>query len=235
MAENKIESLKEFSEKVNEDFYNPFVEDEKFASKKPEHFADYGGAFKLRKETFNLGRVEYSKRPGGDYVMLGKTQFARGEIVEVCPVIMVSELTRTIDRLKDIIFELDKAKQQWGLVLGYGSLYRHSQKPNLEFAYNPKSKQMYFTTNRAIRLGEELTIDYGTDYWAERTNFHTMAELPNVNADTAKLPPKPENESQVQPNAADIDQKKAGAIFNDPNSRSNPANNGVALKGMGQQ
>ena len=230
----KIRTLDEFSKKeVSEDFFNPFEEDEKFAEKKPQHMVDYGGAFKQRKEAFNLGRVEYSRRPGGDYTILGKTQFAKGEIVEVCPVIMVSDLAKTIDKLKDIIFELNKDKTRWGLVLGYGSLYRHSDKPNLDYGYNPKNKQMYFTTNRFIKLGEELTIDYGTDYWAERTNFHTMAEIPNVNKDTT--PVKAENESQVQPNAADIEQKRSGAMFSDPTSRVNPANNGVALKGMGQQ
>jgi hypothetical protein len=234
MDENKIPKLEDFKNSaIKEDFYNPFTEDEELAAKKPKHVADYGGAFQPRKETFNLGRVEYSKRPGGDYTMLGKTQFAKGEIVEVCPVILVSDLAKTIDRLKDIIFELDKAKNQWGLILGYGSLYRHSQTPNLTYGYNPKNKQMYFTTNRYIKLGEELTIDYGTDYWAERTNFNTMAEIPNVNKDTTPVA-KPENESMVQPNSADIDQKKSGVMFNDPNSKQNPARTGVAMQGVGQ-
>ena len=233
MAENRIPGLEDFKKlKIDEEFYNPFIEDEELAEKKPQHMVDYGGAFKPRKETFNLGRVEYSKRPGGDYTMLGKTQFAKGEIVEVCPVIMVSDLAKTIDILKDIIFELDKAKQQWGLVLGYGSLYRHSQAPNLDYGYNPKNKQMYFTTNRFIKLGEELTIDYGTDYWAERTNFHTMAEIPNVNKDTA--PVKKENESMVQPNSSDIQGAKSKMMFSEPNSPQNQSKTGIAPKADSQ-
>jgi uncharacterized protein len=235
---NKIPSLTEFSQDVDkylaEDFYNPFLEDESETDKSPKHVADYGGFFKQRKEAFNLGRVEFSKRPGGDYTIIGKTQFARGEIVEVCPVIITGEIAKTIDRLKDIIFEIDKAKDQWGIVLGYGSLYRHSQTPNLDYAYNPKNKQMYFVTNKFIKLGEELTINYGDDYWAERTNFNTMAEMPNVNQTTTPVA-NPENESMVQPGAADIDQKKSTLLFAQPNDKANPAVSGIPIKGVGQQ
>ncbi len=227
--QEKIPSLEEF---INEDFYNPFdIEDDKKST--PKHMADYGGFFKQRKEAFNLARVEFSKRPGGDYSIFGKTQFAKGEIVEVCPVILTGEIAKTLDRIKDIIFEIDKNKDQWGIVLGYGSLYRHSQNANVDYAYNPKNRQMYFVTNRFVKLGEELTINYGDDYWAERTNFNTMAELPDVNKNTA--PVKQENESMVQPSAADIEQKNSATLFSQPNSKNNPAVNGVSLQGMGQQ
>jgi len=234
MSKTKIPSLEDFKDKIEEGFYNPFEEEDKFKPKKPEPVKDFGGFFKVRNESFNLGRVEYTKRPGGDYMITGKTQFAKGEIVEICPVIFVGEIAKTLDKIKDLIFELDKAKSQWGLVLGYGSLYRHSAKPNLDYAYNPKGRQMYFITNRPIKLSEELTINYGTDYWAERTNFNTIGEIPNANQGLDPVV-KPENESAVQPNAADIDANTAKMMFGQPNSQANPAVSGVPLQGIGQQ
>ena len=234
MSRTKIISLEEFKKSLNEGFYNPFEEDEKFKEKKPEPVKDFGGFFKKKNESFNLSRVEYTRRPGGEYTIVGKSQFAKGEIVEICPVVLVGEICKTIEKIKDLIFELDRNKNMWGLVLGYGSMYRHSDKPNLDYAYNPKSRQMYFITNRPINMNEELTINYGSDYWNERTNFNTMAEIPNANQ-CLEPAPKPENESQVQPNAADMNAQTAKTMFGNPNSTANPANSGVALKGIGQQ
>jgi hypothetical protein len=234
MSKTKIISLEDFSKKLKEGFYNPFEEDDKFKTKKPEPVKDFGGIFKLKKESFNLGRVEYTKRPGGNYIIVGKSQFAKGEIVEICPVVLVGEIVKTIDRLKDLIFELDKNKEQWGLVLGYGSLYCHSDKPNLDYAYNPKSRQMYFITNRPIKMNEELTINYGTDYWAERTNFNTVVEIPSVNQGLESMS-KPENESQIQLSAADINTQGVKLAFGEPNSQMNPAVSGKPILGLGQQ
>lgn len=234
MSKTKIISLEDFGKKLQEGFYNPF-DDDRLKAKKPEYVKDFGGFFKIKKESFNLGRVEYTKRPGGDYTIVGKTQFARGEIIEICPVVLVGEICKTLDKIKDLIFELDKNKGQWGLVLGYGSLYRHSNEPNVEYAYNPKSRQMYFMTNRTVKHGEELTINYGSDYWSERTNFNTVAEIPSVNQGLEKPVAKPENESTIQPNAADVDVNSSKNLFGQPNSKANPANSGIPIKGLGQQ
>jgi len=231
----KILSLEEYI-KLNEDFYNPFdQEDDK--PKEPSHIADAGGLFKPRKETFNLGRVEWSKRPGGDYTVIAKTQFARGEIVEICPLIVLDEVAKTVDRLKDLVFEIDKKKSEYGLVLGYGSLYRHSDKPNVDYAYNKRQRHMFFIANRPIKAYEELTINYGSEYWQERSNLDLMSNIENISktksADNNGVPQV--EESQIQPNAADIEAGKTDKTFGEPNSRSNPVISGVAIRGVGQQ
>lgn len=230
----KILSLKEYM-KVNEDFYNPFEEDEE-KPKEPKHIADAGGFVKQRKEAFNLSRVEWSKRPGGDYSVVAKTQFARGEIIEVCPLIILPEISKTVDRLKDIVFEIDKKKDEYGLVLGYGSLYGHSRKPNVDYAYNKRARHMFFIANRPIQLNEELTIDYGSDYWEERSNLNMMAKLDNVSSTRGTGVENEDDieESEVQPNSSDIKNDKSKHIFAEPNSKANPAVSGVAIKGTGQ-
>ena len=232
----KILSLEEYI-KLNEDFENPFKEEEDEKKKEPVHVADTGGFFEPRKESFNLARVEWSKRPGGDYTITAKTQFARGEIIEICPMIILPEIAKTIDKLKDIVFEIDKKKGQYALVLGYGSLYRHSEEPNVDYAYNKRQKHMFFIANRPIQAMEELTINYGKDYWEERSNLNLMADIENIStvkgAD-ASLGVDLE-ESEVQPNAADMEQGKTNKAFGEPNARSNPAVSGISIKGIGQQ
>lgn len=229
----KIVSLEEYME-INEDFYNPFDEKDE-AKKEPVHISDKGGSFEPRKETFNLARVEWTKRPGGDYAIIAKTQFARGELIEVCPLVILPEIAKTVDRLKDLVFEINKDKGEYGLVLGYGSMYGHSDEANVDYAYNKRQRHMFFIANRAIKAHEELTINYGKDYWQERSNLDLMTDVENISK--VKEPEEsPElEESEVQPNRADIVDDKAKGEFAEPNSMANPVVSGVAIRGMGQQ
>jgi hypothetical protein len=225
IKEMKIVKLDEYLEQhIDEDFYNPF--DEKTSDTNPKLMSDKGGMLKLRKETFNINRVEYSKRANGQYTVISKNMISKGEIVEICPVIPCGIEAKAIDNIKDLIFEIDRMNQQYGLVLGYGSLYQHSENPNLSFGYNKSNKQMYFTAIRMIKAGEELTINYGKEYWDERKNFNTMAPLPQ---------PEPENESMglqepVSTMSDDLRTKQFGA----PNNPANPAISGRAILAGGQ-
>ena len=190
---------------------------------------------KLRKEVFNINRVEYSKKQNGSYCVVAKTQFAKGEIVEIAPVIFVGFEAKAVPRLKDYIFEIDKNKQQYGVVLGYGSLYRHSETPNITFAYNNKNRQMYFIAAKTISAGEELFIDYGKDYWAERSGFGAMAPHANPVKDGVAVSKGEVEESTSQPNVEDLTNMSVTKQFAQPNSNANPTVSGVAIKGIGQQ
>jgi len=194
--------------KLEEEFYNPYDEDEKLGktkgSKKPIHISDKGGILKPRREIFNINRVVYTKRPNAEYTILAKTQFAKGEIIEICPIIFVGYEAKAVARLKDFIFEIQKEGKNggmYGLVLGYGSLYKHSEKPNVEYAYNRSNRQMYFKAAKAIQAHEELTINYGKDYWEERAAFNTVA--PKNETLPSSLDPEID-ESEIQPNPQDI-------------------------------
>jgi hypothetical protein len=232
---HKIKTLDQFSKTVNEEFYNPFDKGNPI-DVKPSHIADKGGFLTSRKEVFNINRVEYSKKKNGSYCVLAKTQYAKGEIVEIAPVIFVGLESKAVPRLKDYIFEIDKNKQQYGVVLGYGSLYGHSLTPNITFAYNKENKQMYFIAAKTIGAGEELSINYGKDYWAERSGLGTMAPVENTVKDgEAVVKGQAENENAGLPqNANDITGELRTKQFSKPNDRSNPAVSGVAIQGPGQ-
>ena len=97
---------------------------------------------------------------------------------------------------------------------------------------------MYFISAQTINAGAELTINYGKDYWQERSGFGTMAPQENPvqgGEAVAKGEDKEENESMVQPNSQDITNMSTAKQFGEPNSRMNPAVTGVAIKGIGQQ
>lgn len=231
MKKHKIKPLDQY---LNEEFYNPFDEGNPIETK-PSHIADKGGLLKLRKEVFNINRVEYSKRANGSYLVLAKTQFAKGEIVEIAPVIFVGPEVKAVPRLNDYVFEIDSAKQIYGVVLGYGSLYKHSETPNLTFAYNSKNRQMYFIAAKTINAGAQLTIDYGKDYWLERSGFGAVAPQDPITQDASVSKGEDSNESIVQPNSEDITNMSVTKQFSQPNSKANPVVSGVAIKGLSQQ
>lgn len=234
---HKIKPLEEYlNKKINEEFYNPF-DDNKNIEIKPSHIADKGGLLRTRKEVFNINRVEFSKRPNGAYTVLAKTQFAKGEIVEIAPVIFVGLESKAVPRLKDYIFEIDKNKQIYGVVLGYGSLYNHSETPNITFAYNKSNRLMYFIAAKTINAGAELTINYGKDYWDERSGFGTLApqESSNISGEAVVKGESQENESMVQPNGEDITNMSVTKQFGQPNSKANPAVSGIAIRGFNSQ
>lgn len=87
----------------------------------------------------------------------------QGEVIERCPVIVVpKEQVDLIDQT-----ELYNYYYSWGLegdaaiALGHGSLYNHSENPNVEPVRDFDKKEIIMRAKRQIKKGEELTIHYG--------------------------------------------------------------------------
>ena len=104
--------------------------------------------------------------------VFAKKSFTKGEVIEVAPVILDSKQTAFVD----YIFDSAHPDYKSMLVLGYGSIYNHANKPNvkyylLDFDKNdPDQSQMFnvYYADRYIEQGEELTISYGTEWWKSR-------------------------------------------------------------------
>ena len=108
--------------------------------------------------------------------------FAAGEVVEVCPVVIVRGRARMLPpEIRTIVFD-------WGVLssigepavaiaLGYGGLYNHSDPANLRYDALAPAPCLRFTAVREIAVHEELTINYNAigggpewhdDNWFER-------------------------------------------------------------------
>lgn len=84
-----------------------------------------------------------------------------GEVIEAAPVIVIPNsdmpmVDQTV--LTKYTFVWDDNNE--AVVLGYGSLYNHSEQPNVDFNPDYENMQMKFTALKDIALGEELYIDY---------------------------------------------------------------------------
>jgi hypothetical protein len=205
--------------KLEEDFYNPFDDEEISSNRKSEHISDRSDALSLKKDVFSPSKLQWTKTDNGDYTVKANGNFYKGDIVEICPIIMLEDSVQSIKTLNDKVFEIDKSQNMYGVVLGYGTLYRHSQKPNLDFAYNKSTRQMHFIAKRNISKNEELTIDYGKDYWEQRMNFNNKPDV---------------EESQIQPNNLDIQSHKEIKNISNPQNKNNPVYSGNAILSGGQ-
>lgn len=92
---------------------------------------------------------------------------AEGEVIEVCPVIVISgkEFTAlNATSLMDYSFYFDKAENTLSLTMGFGSMYNHMQYPNAVYVLNREERQMVFTAHENIKAHTEICINYGGDY-----------------------------------------------------------------------
>jgi hypothetical protein len=92
-------------------------------------------------------------------------RFLKGELVERCHTVQLAD-SEVTGRLGDYVYKSVKDGDVL-LVLGYGMLYNHSADPNVEYAQDDPST-ITFLARRTLRPGDELTIDYGEDWWETR-------------------------------------------------------------------
>jgi SET domain-containing protein len=94
-------------------------------------------------------------------------ELKKNTVIEIAPVIVMSKKDRTfLDQtlLHDYIFEWGDKQNQCCMALGYVPLYNHSYRSNCEYEMNFKKQIITIKTIRAIKEGEELTINYNGDW-----------------------------------------------------------------------
>ena len=90
--------------------------------------------------------------------------FFKNEVVKVSPIFELDEkYSKLPQAFKDRVFNwghLTGTESSRAIALGYGSIYNHSDTPNLRYEADYDSKILKFITMRAIDPGEHLTIHY---------------------------------------------------------------------------
>jgi len=94
------------------------------------------------------------------------------KIIEVAPVIVMSDEDRKLldqTLLHDYIFEwTPEGAALCCMALGYVPMYNHSYHSNCEYFMSYEDNTIFVKTMRAIKAGEELTINYNGD-WDDAT------------------------------------------------------------------
>lgn len=77
--------------------------------------------------------------------------------------------------LDDYVFDMEpeddgEEESSWySLVLGWGSLFNHSDRHNTEYWYDPDRHLIVFHTIRAVEPGNQLFVNYGKSWWDSRS------------------------------------------------------------------
>ena len=86
-----------------------------------------------------------------------------GEIIEVCPVIVLPKLELPIihkTTLHDYYFLWGEELDQCALALGFGSIYNHELNPNANFILDLENSTIDIESIQKINAGEEITLNY---------------------------------------------------------------------------
>jgi hypothetical protein len=118
--------------------------------------------------------VAVGPSPGRGRGVFATRRFAPNEIIEVCPVIALSEAdARKLDAtgLYDYYFGWGKDGKQAAIGLGYGSLYNHSFMANAQHRKNAADDTIEVVAVREIAQGEEIFIKYDTGTGGAQQNM----------------------------------------------------------------
>ncbi len=89
-----------------------------------------------------------------------------GETIEITPTIEIND-TDAGGALGDYVISSHNDPELNVFMLGYGSLYNHSDEPCAEYQQDTENT-LAFVALRDIASGEEVTIDYGGEWWETR-------------------------------------------------------------------
>jgi SET domain-containing protein len=95
-----------------------------------------------------------------------KEAIPAGTQIEISPVLVLSGSDTTIvdkTKLHNYIFLWGVRETRSCIALGFCSIYNHAYEPNCEYEMDFDAETMAIKTRRAIKKGEELSINYNGD------------------------------------------------------------------------
>jgi len=134
------------------------------------------------KERIVKANIEVRVSPIHGYGVFAVQDIAAKELIEECPVIVVSKSGTYGKNLYDRVFS-------WGddcaVALGYGSMYNHDSDANAKYDVDMKNQIMRFVAAKDIAAGAEILIYYGDNWFALRKP-PTASEILTI------VPPEPQ-------------------------------------------
>ncbi|SRR5579883_534998 len=111
-------------------------------------------------------KITVKKSPIHGYGVFAEVDLQPEELIEECHALKIREDVRD---LEDYLFDCTNESEDWCLLLGYGSIYNHSDQPNAYFFFDDASQLMIFKASRFIPRGEEIFVSYGKTWFDSRS------------------------------------------------------------------
>jgi hypothetical protein len=117
---------------------------------------------------FSNNNVEVKKSCMGDRGAFATKDIKKGEIVEVCPVILEKrENVKSNTEIDNYVFSSGR-EGEVAVAFGYCSLFNHDDEYNVEWQVDPQSQKVVLKATQDINKGDEMFISYGKNYWKSR-------------------------------------------------------------------
>lgn len=107
-------------------------------------------------------RICVKKSSMHGYGVFATRDIRKGMVIEECYVLLSK---RGHKDFEDFYFEATKKD---ALLLGYGSIYNHSDTPNADYKINEKKRVAKIWATKTIHKGEEIYISYGEEWFSSR-------------------------------------------------------------------
>ena len=121
------------------------------------------------------GEVRKSKLHG--WGVFATKNIRKGEIIEQCPFLIT--FIENHKKMNDYIFY--RTPKTGIIMLGYGSVYNHTHDHNADHIEDTEKNLIEIIANRNIKKGEEISLDYGTEYFNHR-RMKVKSHKPRITA-----------------------------------------------------
>lgn len=122
------------------------------------------------KDVLFRNNIVVKSSPIHGYGVFAVQDILQGDLIEECHVIIIQESDEALERYLFSWETVDKMKGS-AVVLGYGSIFNHSDQPNAGFKINLEEQLLIFSACKNIKKGEEIFVSYGGSWFADR-NIH---------------------------------------------------------------
>jgi uncharacterized protein len=99
------------------------------------------------------------------YGVFAKEDIANQDFLEIAPAIVFEPPEKTDDNLMNYVIAWEG---KLAVSLGWTMLYNHSDDNNCVFSVNHQNKLVAIVAIRDISAGEQLTVNYGPDWFSSR-------------------------------------------------------------------
>jgi SET domain-containing protein len=114
-------------------------------------------------------KIQVRKSPIHGWGVFAKDKIYENEVLEECPfLILPINKGESSSLFIDYRFNYPQDKEWYHqvMVLGYGSLYNHSNQPNASWSTDEIRNVFVFKSTKDIEKNQEILVYYGgTDYW----------------------------------------------------------------------
>lgn len=112
--------------------------------------------------------IEIRKSPIHGFGVFAKQRIEKGQVVEVSPFIFFDgDKDQMFGQGNDYLFYYSPLRSV--LVLLHGSIFNHSDKPNVDYGrFDKKTMTVTFFASETIEADQECFISYGKTYWKSR-------------------------------------------------------------------